>query len=125
MVGMAFALLTLTACADSIPTAPTPGAASGSASLRSTGPLTWLRSYLRAPSTPSSADPAVLAGAGDIARCYPGAAFREFRFPAADHPAAQTARLLDGMPGATVMTLGDNAYEFGSPMDYWGCHHPT
>jgi hypothetical protein len=29
------------------------------------------------------------------------------------------------MPGATVMAVGDNAYEFGSPLDYLGCYHPT
>ena len=29
------------------------------------------------------------------------------------------------MAGATVMAVGDNAYEFGSPADYAGCYQPT
>jgi 3',5'-cyclic AMP phosphodiesterase CpdA len=85
----------------------------------------WLGNYMLAPRAIAAGEPAVLAGAGDIARCYPGANFREFRRPGPDHPAEQTARLLDLMPGATVAMLGDGAYEFGSPLDYWGCYNPT
>lgn len=119
------AALGTSACADSIPTAPAPAVSSTLGARATSDALTWLTNYLNAPVAPTSTDPAVLAGAGDIARCYPGNAFREFRFPTADHPAARTAQLLDAMPGATVMTLGDNAYEFGSPLDYWGCYQPT
>jgi hypothetical protein len=119
-------LLTVAACTDSLPTTPRPDVAWRVASSTSEArALSWLTSYLDSPHTPTAGEPAVLAGAGDIARCYPGANFRAFRRPGPDHPAAQTARLLDDMPGATVMAVGDNAYEFGSPLDYWGCYDPT
>jgi hypothetical protein len=53
----------------------------------------------------------VLVGAGDIAAC--------------DSPgAASTAALVAGIPG-TVFTLGDNAYEVGSPDDFANCFDPT
>jgi hypothetical protein len=87
--------------------------------------LAWLEGYLASPHAPGTGEPAVLAGAGDIARCYPGSDVRAFQRPGPSHPAEQTARLLDGMPGATVMAVGDNAYEFGSPLDYIYCYHPT
>ena len=64
-----------------------------------------------------------LVGAGDIARCYPADDPTAIR-PARSTPAAATARLLDRIPG-TVITLGDNAYEVGSPTDYLLCYHPT
>lgn len=67
--------------------------------------------------------PPVLVGAGDIARCYEPDDPTSITPPAAT-AAAATARLLDRIPG-TVMTLGDNAYEFGSPLDYVLCYHPT
>jgi 3',5'-cyclic AMP phosphodiesterase CpdA len=38
--------------------------------------------------------------------------------------AAQTARLLDAIPG-TVVTAGDNAYFLGSQLDYERCYEPT
>jgi acid phosphatase type 7 len=85
----------------------------------------WLTSWLANPYAPSAREPAILAGAGDIARCYPGADPTKFQPPGAEHPAEQTARLLDDMPGATVMAVGDNAYEYGSPFDYAGCYDPT
>jgi hypothetical protein len=65
----------------------------------------------------------VLVGAGDIARCYPGNDPTR-AVPAAQTPAEATARLLDRLPG-TVMAVGDNAYEFGSPLDYALCYDPT
>lgn len=120
---LASAAFMLSGCADSIPTAPTPD--QHATSLGSADPLQWLTTYLTSPTEPTATDPVVLAGAGDIARCYPGTNFRQFRRPGPEHPAAQTARLLERLPGATVMTLGDNAYEFGSPLDYFGCYHPT
>ena len=64
-----------------------------------------------------------LVGAGDIARCYPADDPTAIR-PARSTPAAATARLLDRIPG-TVITLGDNAYEAGSPADYLLCYEPT
>jgi acid phosphatase type 7 len=51
----------------------------------------------------------VLVGAGDIARCPAG-------------QAEATARLLDEIPGA-VFTLGDNAYDVGSPEEFANCYH--
>ena len=65
----------------------------------------------------------ILVGAGDIARCYPGSDVTAM-VPASETPAAATARLLDRIPG-TVMAVGDNAYEFGSPFDYASCYEPT
>jgi len=85
----------------------------------------WLRRYLEHRKSPRTGDPAVLAGAGDIARCYPGEDVTQFQKPGPDNPASQTAQLLEAMPGATVMAVGDNAYEFGSPADYAGCYEPT
>src|SRR5688572_31328077 len=69
------------------------------------------------------AGPPVLVGAGDIARCY------DPENPAAITPphltaAESTAMILDRIPG-TVMALGDNAYEFGSPSEYLLCYEPT
>lgn len=121
----ALAVVTLYGCADK-PTAPELDSSerrADQAAERRT--VEWLRSYIATPRSPTMGEPAVLAGAGDIARCYPGAGFRQYRPPGPNHPAQQTSRLLDRMPGATVMALGDNAYEFGSPFDYLGCYHPT
>ena len=69
------------------------------------------------------AGPPVLVGAGDIARCYPSDDPTNITPPHLT-AAEATARLLDRIPG-TVMTVGDNAYEFGSPSDYLLCYHPT
>jgi hypothetical protein len=38
--------------------------------------------------------------------------------------AEETAKLLDRIPG-TVIAVGDNAYQFGTPFDYAECYHPT
>lgn len=67
--------------------------------------------------------PPVLAGAGDIARCYDADDPADITPPLAT-AAAATARLLDRIPG-TVMAVGDNAYELGSPLDYLLCYEPT
>jgi len=63
--------------------------------------------------TPGASQPAgfVLVGAGDIASC-------------ASDGDEQTAKLLDGI-GGTVFTLGDNAYERGSPGEFRKCYDPT
>ena len=69
----------------------------------------------------------ILVGAGDIAECYDGAippSLEAARAQALTSPAAATAALLDRIPG-TVIALGDNAYEIGSPFDYAACYDPT
>ncbi len=61
---------------------------------------------------PASVAPmAVLVGAGDIADC------------STDGDEA-TANLLDAIPG-TVFTLGDNAYESGTPAEFTNCYGPS
>jgi len=60
--------------------------------------------------TPHRGDP-VLVGAGDIASCVTAGA-------------EATAKLLDGISG-TVFTLGDNAYETGTSLEFAACYDPT
>jgi alkaline phosphatase len=61
---------------------------------------------------PSAAAPdPILIGAGDIATC-------------AGNDDEQTARLVDDNEGI-VFTLGDNAYDNGSPADYRECYDPA
>jgi len=60
---------------------------------------------------PAGSDPVVLA-AGDIAYCE-------------NTGDEATAALLDGFPSATVLTLGDNAYEFGTPSEFSSCYAPS
>jgi 3',5'-cyclic AMP phosphodiesterase CpdA len=118
--------MTLAACGEPTVTTPTPpGAQRVASSANAATDLAWLRSYLSSPHAPAAGEPAVLAGAGDIARCYPGSDATRFQPPGPGNPAERTAQLLDDMPGATVMAVGDNAYEFGSPFDYSGCYQPT
>ncbi len=59
---------------------------------------------------PAGSDPVILA-AGDIASC-------------ASTGDEATADLLDTLAG-TVLTLGDNAYETGSPLEFSTCYDPT
>jgi hypothetical protein len=54
---------------------------------------------------------AILAGAGDIAACDSDGDER-------------TAALLDDI-GGIVFTAGDNAYEFGTPLEFAQCYHPS
>lgn len=61
---------------------------------------------------PESDDTHVVIAAGDIAKC------------AILGGAVATGRLLDRLPG-TVLTLGDNAYETGSPTEFQQCYAPT
>jgi hypothetical protein len=118
-------VLAVAGCREPDATRPTARVAR-QASLAAPDPtLAWLEGYLASPHAPTATEPAVLAGAGDIARCYPGTDVRSFQRPGTTNPADSTARLLDAMPGATVMAVGDNAYEFGSPLDYIFCYHPT
>jgi hypothetical protein len=56
--------------------------------------------------------PPVVLAAGDIASC--GSDGDE-----------HTARILDEHPAATVLTLGDNAYEAGTPVEFANCYAPT
>ncbi|MDP9266593.1 MAG: metallophosphoesterase [Chloroflexota bacterium] len=73
------------------------------------------RAAIVAPSSPPSPPPtdptATLVGAGDIAACN------------TDNDEA-TAKLIDHIKGE-VFTLGDNAYEDGSPTDFTRCYVPT
>jgi len=61
--------------------------------------------------SPMLVDDSVIVGAGDIANCETTGA-------------AQTAALLDTIPGI-VVTAGDNAYFQGSTHDYQQCYEPT
>jgi len=60
--------------------------------------------------------PFTVVAAGDIAYCGD--------VPAAATPAARTARLV-GPEDVLVLTLGDAAYESGTPAEYANCFHPT
>ncbi|MCU0764935.1 MAG: metallophosphoesterase [Burkholderiaceae bacterium] len=57
-----------------------------------------------------------VATAGDIAECFGG--------PAANSAAAKTAALVRS-DDAFVLTLGDNAYQNGTPQEFADCFHPT
>ena len=61
--------------------------------------------------TPARPDP-VLVGAGDIADC------------SKIGPARKTAELIEKIDG-TVFTLGDNAYDSGTPAQFERCYDPT
>jgi hypothetical protein len=127
----AIAVLALLACQDDVPTPPRTIDPSPAAAIRVSPKVdlvAWLRHYVktrRRRGPRMTGGPAVLAGAGDIARCYPGSDVTQLRAPNGSNPAMQTARLLEGMPNATVMAVGDNAYELGSPLDYAKCYDPT
>jgi hypothetical protein len=58
----------------------------------------------------------VIVAAGDIADC---------RRKGDEATAKTTARLISGSEGATVLTLGDNAYPEGSAEDFDECYEPT
>lgn len=60
----------------------------------------------------AAAEDPVLVGAGDIADCTTLSG------------AAKTSALLDRIPG-TVFTLGDNAYDSGTPRQFADCYGPT
>ncbi|HEX4883006.1 MAG TPA: metallophosphoesterase [Casimicrobiaceae bacterium] len=65
---------------------------------------------------PAPAAPFTIVAAGDIAQCHGR--------PAAESAAARTAALVQ--PGdALVLTLGDHAYENGTPDEFADCFHPT
>jgi 3',5'-cyclic AMP phosphodiesterase CpdA len=58
----------------------------------------------------------LVALAGDIAQCHDA--------PASASAAAKTAALVNTQD-VVVLTLGDNAYEVGSPVEFANCFHPT
>lgn len=120
-------VLTLTAGACTEPptraTAPTPDVAPSAA--RGGESAAKLKDWLRALWAVDETAP-VVAGAGDIAECYQGSVPPPINGSsnARQSAAEETARLLDRIPG-TVMAVGDNAYQFGTPFDYAECYHPT
>jgi hypothetical protein len=68
---------------------------------------------LGSPQSVSALDsPPVLVGAGDIASC--GRTGDE-----------ATASLLEGLNGTAVATLGDNAYESGTALEFSDCYNPS
>jgi acid phosphatase type 7 len=123
-------IVMVVACADAppAPVATPPDDPSAVLSMRALPRFgTWVADQLEIGSTPSPSTWPVLVGAGDIAECYqppPPLSLETAQAQARTSPAAATAALLDRIPG-TVVTLGDNAYEFGSPFDYEACYEPT
>ena len=69
-----------------------------------------------------SSNQSILAGAGDIAECIRGNDPRTA--DPAGSAAAATAALLDQIPGS-VITIGDNAYPFGTLIEFMACYEPT
>lgn len=65
---------------------------------------------------PSSGEPYLLIGAGDIAAC--GDDWWNQRDE-------ETGKLLDQYPDATIFTAGDNAYPNGRAQDYANCYEPA
>jgi hypothetical protein len=65
---------------------------------------------------PGPAAPFTIVAAGDIAQC--------FNAPAAASAAARTAALVTAQD-ALVLTLGDHAYENGTPAEFANCFDPT
>jgi hypothetical protein len=61
----------------------------------------------------ASYSPPIILAAGDIASC--------------DHDEGDvmTAALINTMPAATVLTLGDNAYDNGTAVEYANCYEPN
>jgi hypothetical protein len=64
------------------------------------------------PPPPEVDGPPVVVAAGDIADC-------------ATEDDEATARLVEGIDGATVLTLGDNAYPEGPAEDFAECYEPS
>ena len=130
-------LLGVAGCADAphAPTGPAPNADAKADLAARALPrfVEWVAGRLGTDAEPSLAarySPAawpMLVGAGDIAECYDTPIpppLETARAQAIASPAAATAALLDRLPG-TVVAIGDNAYELGSPFDYAACYDPT
>jgi hypothetical protein len=64
------------------------------------------------PEKPPVEKPPVVVAAGDITVCR-------------TEGDEATAKLVEGIDGATVLTLGDNAYPEGSAEDFEECYEPT
>jgi acid phosphatase type 7 len=86
----------------------------GAAAAPGVGPTIFLplvASSLPVVTVPPTGDPTLVA-AGDIASC--------------GHPDdIQTAAIIAGLPQATVLTLGDNAYQDGTPAQFTQCYAPV
>jgi len=76
------------------------------------GPWGALALAQEQPAPAAASEEFVLVGAGDIAKCEILGG------------AVATARLLDKIPG-TVFTVGDHAYDDGSPKQFAECYTPT
>ena len=109
----------ISSAVDASPTATLAGLASAPASAASSSSGLAVRGPRRAPrprrrpepsTGPAAPDP-VLVGTGDIARCDTNGDL-------------QTARLVADNDGI-VFTLGDNAYDSGSPAEFRDCYDPT
>jgi protocatechuate 3,4-dioxygenase beta subunit len=79
---------------------------------RDNEPLSPVRSWITPLGQVVTDPPELFVGAGDIASC------------SITNDEA-TALLLDAIPGGTVFTTGDNAYEQGTDAQYANCYHPT
>jgi hypothetical protein len=64
------------------------------------------------PQKPPVEKPPVVVAAGDIADCR-------------TEGDEATAKLVEGIDGATVLTLGDNAYPEGPAEDFEECYEPS
>lgn len=106
-VTMTAALLAAVACSEP-PTKPETSAGIQPDEALATD-LRWLRWPFVQPTPPG---PAVLVGAGDIASCDP--AYKD----------EATAALLKGIAG-TVIAVGDEAYQSGTPMEFSECYDPS
>ena len=124
------ALLFMLACAESArqPVAPAAANVRAATAPRALSTFSdWLHRQIGGDGAATSPAWPVLVGAGDIAECYDSPippSLEAARAQALTSPAAATAALLDRIPG-TVLALGDNAYEIGSPFDYAACYDPT
>ncbi len=67
----------------------------------------------------SAETPALLLGAGDIARCGADGT------PSTTNKSRETSDLLLARPGIPVFLAGDNAYYDGTLTQYRNCYHPT
>jgi uncharacterized protein YjdB len=88
------------------------GVAAGSATITATSEGKSGTSAVTVTSAPPSGGSVVLLAAGDISTC-------------SNSGDEATAKLLDAVPTATVVTLGDNAYEDGTASQFTNCYHPT
>ena len=126
--GLAATLLVIAACTEAPPALVPPAARVQPSLAVDALPrfVEWIEERVQSPAPGSASGWMVLVGAGDIAECHqtPIPPLDDARAQALSSPAAATAALLDAIPG-TVIALGDNAYQIGSPFDYAACYDPT